>query len=423
MPGQRRVPRLDFFSFEPAQAERDHQGLRIRRAVFGRSGVLTYQTADGRTVREWRRPQDMRSPEVLDTYRLLPVTNGHPVEGGVDLDNAPYLEVGSTGDDVRAEDHEGGVLARGDIAIRRRSAIQAIEAGRRQLSHGYWAVLIDESGVTPDGEPYDVIQIPVAGDHMALVDLGRAGPMTEFSLDAAPSGKRWRLTSDGARMVIDDATVDTLEQKPDVCSVNGTNPSGGKIMPTKLRIDGVLVEVADEDAQLVERLVSERDNAVERADGLKVKLDESEGKVGTLEGERDGLKAKLDESESKLDRFEQDAKSRELEQLRQQVKPWFGEQKIDSLDAGQLKRAVVVAAFTTDGKPRFTDEVLKAKPEAYVQALFDQAMETVPATGSSSSVETVNTATRPGPLSGRGRRDGQPSAWAKLHNRNASHRS
>jgi hypothetical protein len=67
-------------------------------------------------------------------------------------------------------------------------AIAALEAGRSELSCGYTADVVIEPG-TWQGQRYDAKQTNIRGNHVALVDAGRAGPTCSIRMDAADAAQ------------------------------------------------------------------------------------------------------------------------------------------------------------------------------------------------------------------------------------------
>ena len=74
-------------------------------------------------------------------------------------------------------------MARVDVAAQRREQFTAaVEAGKHQLSVGYHADL-DETPGSWRGERYDAVQRNIRGNHLAIVDQGRAGPAAAIRID------------------------------------------------------------------------------------------------------------------------------------------------------------------------------------------------------------------------------------------------
>lgn len=144
-----------------------------------RSGIFVYRDAQGKTIRELRPLEEVMHPDSLASFGLMPVTNDHPSEL-LTADNAKEYQVGTVSESVVAE----GDKVRAALMITDAQAIEALDAGKSELSCGYTADVVQESGVW-QGQPYDAKQINIRGNHVALVDAGRAGPACSVRMDAA----------------------------------------------------------------------------------------------------------------------------------------------------------------------------------------------------------------------------------------------
>lgn len=117
------------------------------------------------------RPEDeVMSEKSVRSFIMKPITNDHPTEA-VNADNHSRLSKGVVAKAMRDGDHLAFDLVFFDAAT-----IADIDAGKRELSNGYSVDLSIEDGVTPDGKAYQAIQRNIVGNHVALVDKGRAGP-------------------------------------------------------------------------------------------------------------------------------------------------------------------------------------------------------------------------------------------------------
>lgn len=157
-----------------------------------RSGIFVYRDAKGNTVRELRPPEEVMHPDALASFALVPVTNEHPPEA-LTADNAKQYSVGSVSESVVAD----GDKVRAALMITDAEAIEALDTGRSELSCGYTADVVAESGVW-EGQPYDAVQRNIRGNHVALVDAGRAGPACAIRMDAA--GAAQEITMDEVMM-------------------------------------------------------------------------------------------------------------------------------------------------------------------------------------------------------------------------------
>ena len=143
-----------------------------------RAGIFVYRDAKGNTVRELRPPEEVMHPDALASFALVPVTNEHPPEA-LTADNAKQYAVGSVSESVAPE----GDRVRATLMITDADAIAALDAGRSELSCGYTADVVIEPG-TWQGQRYDAKQTKIRGNHVALVDAGRAGPTCSIRMDA-----------------------------------------------------------------------------------------------------------------------------------------------------------------------------------------------------------------------------------------------
>ncbi len=144
-----------------------------------RSGIFVYRDGQGNTVRELRPPEEVMHPEALASFALVPVTNDHPSEM-LTADNAKQYAVGSVSESVVPE----GDKVRASLMITDAAAIEALDAGKSELSCGYTADVEFTPGLW-NGQQYDAVQRNIRGNHVALVDAGRAGPACAIRMDAA----------------------------------------------------------------------------------------------------------------------------------------------------------------------------------------------------------------------------------------------
>jgi hypothetical protein len=96
----------------------------------------------------------------------MPVTNDHPPDG-VDIENIRRLQMGHAHNVRRGTGEEEDLLL-ADLIITDPRLIDAILEGKREISCGYTYELAEENG--------QYIQRKIRGNHIAVVDAGRAGP-------------------------------------------------------------------------------------------------------------------------------------------------------------------------------------------------------------------------------------------------------
>lgn len=237
-------------------------------AVFARDGVQEYEDEQGRPVREARPRSEVAKSAAL--MRGLVVTLQHPGDGTDDDQGAGEV----TPQNARSLFH-GHVLdatmdwpAPGQLGGWERlctAEVQAAaEAGTREQSVGYSAVLLDprdpeaaalvaelgpEPGVLHDGGRYDLIQTQITPNHLAVVDIARAGPVARLRLDGRPmkrtikiDGKSYQVAAflaDSAKAQALDAAA-IVKAKADALEVGEITIEGQVLTLPKTMIDQIL---------------------------------------------------------------------------------------------------------------------------------------------------------------------------------------
>ena len=114
-----------------------------------------------------RPEEEVFSKETIASFEGMPVTNDHPPDG-VDIGNIRALQKGHAHNVRRGSGEESDLLL-ADLIITDPHLISLIlEEGKREISCGYTYELCEENG--------KYIQRRIRGNHVAVVDAGRAGP-------------------------------------------------------------------------------------------------------------------------------------------------------------------------------------------------------------------------------------------------------
>ena len=147
--------------------------------VASRVGVQEYEdpSAPGGIFREYRPPEEVLDPKSYGTFVGVPFTIGHP---DIEVDSRSTRDLAHG---VVLAAWADGELIRVKIRLWSEDVKAAIADGTIELSAGYSVVLDETPGTTPDGIPYDGVQRDITMDHLALVDLARAGHVARLRLD------------------------------------------------------------------------------------------------------------------------------------------------------------------------------------------------------------------------------------------------
>ena len=117
------------------------------------------------TVPVSRTETEVFSSETIASFEGMPVTNDHPPDG-VDIENIRRLQMGHAHNVRRGVGEESDLLL-ADLIITDPRLIDAILDGKREISCGYTYELTEENG--------QYYQRKIRGNHIAVVDAGRAG--------------------------------------------------------------------------------------------------------------------------------------------------------------------------------------------------------------------------------------------------------
>ena len=171
--------------------EKDINGyLLIKDNPISKVGVFQYsgaqigtqeQIADGtvdpnRIYNVYRPEEELNDPECIESFKLVPWTDGHAMLGSVQEGLTPPEDKGVQG--VVGEevyfDPEGGYL-KGNLKVFSETMADVIQKSeKKELSIGYRCEYDLIQGVY-NGQKYDAVQRKIRGNHLALVQSGRSG--------------------------------------------------------------------------------------------------------------------------------------------------------------------------------------------------------------------------------------------------------
>lgn len=251
-----------------------------------------------------------------------PITDNHPAEA-ITADNWRRHARGT----IMGAMRDGDYLAF-DLMLTDADAIKAVDAGKRELSNGYTSALEFGSFKAADGTICHARQTHITGNHVALVDRGRAGSECAIK-DAAPCDAAPRAFLDSLTM-----------EKP---------------VKTML-IDGLTVDVSNAETAeaTIKTLLASRNAAT-------TKLSDLEAKVATLTAEGTTKDAKITTLEQQVkDAKPTPAQLREagktLMQAADKAKS-LGVTVTDEMDEGQIMAATVEKQMGDAAKGWTADQI------------------------------------------------------------------
>lgn len=323
------------YDYSQITAHFDDDGFLHDSPVVGRIGIQEYRNLDGTIRRELRLPEEVFNADSLASFVGKPITVDHPKSGKVDAKNAHRLTVGT----MLAQGKQDGDTVRADVVIHSPDAI----GDRRQLSLGYTATL-DETPGEWNGQRYDAIQRNIKINHLSVVQSARAGAVARLNLDGN-----------------EEVFINQQEQQT---------------MTVKVKLDnGLEYDAAPEVSRELDKL---RADAVEKTAQIKTVSDElskAQAKADALQSQVDGFSVKLDEAK-------QEGKQAAVARLSlEKTAEGF---KVDCADKSdrEVKEAVINAVRA--------DANLEGKPDAYIDAAYDMAVEMKSDFAMQSQRKTVN---------------------------------
>ena len=225
----------------------------------------SFSAKNGRQPREgplgmisvYRPEEEVFSPETIASFEAMPVTNDHPPDG-VDISNIRALQKGHVHNVRRGTGEESDLLL-ADLIITDPVLIDLILDGKREISCGYTYELCEENG--------QYIQRKIRGNHVAVVDAGRAGARVSIR-DKKPKEPERRtktmkksLSKILARMAKDGDIETVAEIIEEMIEPEGTETS--------------VEAVAEVVAEAAETVAEDPAAVVETPEGTTIVVDES----------------------------------------------------------------------------------------------------------------------------------------------------
>jgi hypothetical protein len=320
-------------------------------ARLARIGVQIYGDAEGNRWGELRTEDEVFNTDSMQSFSMAVLTNDHPAEF-VNSSNVKDVQIGHTGSDVRRD----GNFMRATLLVTDAQAIQDIKDGKVELSNAYTADMVSHEGTT-DGLEHSFRQTNIRGNHVALVDRGRAGPMCRLMTDSGDAYSEPRQTKD--TMKTRKITIGGVEHDVTVAVADALDAEAKKAEDAKL--------LEDAKNPFAEEEEEEEDEGKKKGDAADVSA--LRAKVDMLEADgqayRDGEAARIDARAS----------------LIATAKTVSSEIKTDGLTNDAIMASVVLSI-----RPEFKAKLDANKGNSgYLQACYEQACELHTARGDASN--------------------------------------
>ncbi len=238
-------------------------------------------------IQVYRPEEEVFAPETIASFEGMAVTNDHPPDG-VNINNIRRFQKGHVHNVRRGSGKESDLLL-ADLIITDPELIELILGGKREISCGYTYELCEENG--------KFIQRKIRGNHVAVVDAGRAGHRVSIR-DREPNNRMGRRGQAPQAHV--NGPSGTVPTGPNERRGKGMKKSLSKIL-ARMAKDGDIETVAEIIEEMIEPEGAE--SAAEEAAEEIVKAADPEAVIRTPEATIVVDEATMAEIVMRLDRI------------------------------------------------------------------------------------------------------------------------
>jgi len=310
-----------------------------------RIGIFPYIMKDGSIRRELRSSEEVFSVDSLETLKNKIITDSHP-KGMVDSKNAKKLQIGHVGEQIQVS--ESKFIDINGLITDEKIIKKISNKEQQQVSCGYTAFVVDKGGIW-NGQEYDAIQTNIRYNHVALVDVGRAGPNVKLKLDESDGVfytdlEDKQLKKDGNMEKIKIGEVEIEVSKENATAINK-----------------FIADQADSNKKLNDEVSNLKKDA-SKIDEVKSELDKATAKADSLEVKNADLEKSLKESKNdSVDIHELVKERKSIEES--SLKVCSEIEKMDEMDNMTLKKHVV--------SKMLPNVKMDEKSEDYINASFE----------------------------------------------------
>lgn len=168
--------------FEIINKKINDNGYLVIKCIFARTGIqerygfeINSDFEQDKLYKEYRSAKEVFNSKFLKSLRNITITNNHPDEM-LNETNTKLHAIGFVSSEIEIIDNQ---YLQCEITIYDENTIADIEAGKVELSAGYWSQV-----KLVEHDDYDYEQINLKANHIAIVEAGRCGSSCALSLDS-----------------------------------------------------------------------------------------------------------------------------------------------------------------------------------------------------------------------------------------------
>jgi uncharacterized protein len=255
----------------------------------------------------YRPAEELASEECINSFKLLPWIDDHAMLGSESEQLTPAEEKGVggvIGEDVYFE----FPYLKGNLKVFSEEMDELIKSGKKELSIGYYCEYDIVQGAY-EGIPYDAIQRNLRGNHIALVDEGRAGP--DVAVLDSKNG-RFIKTFDAKGLKMTDKKKDSGEDEKEEISLDSLHTM---VKDLASRMDSMYENARDEKEKESEDKKDDEEAEDEKEKESEDKKHDEDGEAEdeTLteksRGEDSALRLTIKKLENRLSSIEKNSKN------------------------------------------------------------------------------------------------------------------
>lgn len=333
---------------------RTDDGYLTANAKVARTGIQVYRgfevgRPDMETVRVYRPDSEVFSKDALHSFAHRPVTVDHPPEM-VDAANWKEYAVGQTGDEIARD----GEFVRVPLVLMDAAAIQAVEAGKRQLSMGYTTELKWQPGKTKDGLEYDAVQTSIRGNHLAVVARARGGAELRIG-DQHQHGHKedFRMTDTTKTMIVDELEIKLADDASEKILKRYFSKVEGDMVALKKKL-GMSPQSGESKSDFMARCQDAGNDAAACATAYG-KANSADEALAAKDAEIATLRKQLTDAEAAVAPAALDALAKDRGDLISQAKKMIGDKLVADGKTNAEIRRQVVDSFMGDTSSKWTD--------------------------------------------------------------------
>ncbi|MBR2602184.1 MAG: DUF2213 domain-containing protein, partial [Clostridia bacterium] len=215
---------------------------------------------DERMIPVERTAEEVFSAACMASVEGMPVTDDHPASAeGVTAENIRYLQKGHAMNIRRGPPPEDDLLM-ADLIITDPRLIEEILGGKREISCGYNYVLSEENG--------KYYQREIRGNHVAVVDAGRAGPRVCIKDADYKGGKHLmnrknkvfaklmaRMARDGDTEALEEVIAEIMGEEPETAAEPAADPAAPVVVETPVE-QPVIIDCGPEILEALQRIIA-----------------------------------------------------------------------------------------------------------------------------------------------------------------------